>query len=171
MTCEICSTNEAVFHIKQIIGKDEIELHLCEKCARLRGITKNDNSIDFSISQLLTGLVETKALPQKGGNETTECPACGFTVQKFKKLGTLGCSECFIAFSRPVRDYLYKLYGKVQHKGKLPGKMRILQTSIDDLEGLREELNNAIAREDYEQAAMLRDRINDMTARLENNEE
>ncbi len=62
------------------------------------------------------------------------------------------------------------MYAKVQHKGKLPGKMRILQTSIDDLEGLKEELKKAIALEDYEQAAMLRDRINDMTTRLETDE-
>lgn len=170
MMCEICSTNEAVFHIKQIIGKDEIELHLCEKCARLRGITKNEDAIDFSISQLLTGLVDTRALPKKSGTETVECPSCGFTVAKFKKLGKLGCSDCFIAFASPVRDFLYKMYGKVQHKGKLPGKMRVLQTSIDDLEGLREELKKSIAREDYEQAAMLRDRIKDMTTRLDSHE-
>jgi protein arginine kinase activator len=170
MVCEICSNNEAVFHIKQIIGKEEIELHLCEKCARLRGITKNEDTIDFSISQLLTGLVDTKSLPKKSGNEVAECPACGFTVSKFKKLGKLGCSECYSAFAKPVRDFLYKMYGKVQHKGKLPGALRTLQTSIDDLEGLREELKKAIGLEDYERAAMLRDRIKDMTERLPTDE-
>ncbi len=93
MTCEICSTKEAVFHIKQIIGKDEIELHLCEKCARLRGITKNEDTIDFSISQLLTGLVDTKSLPKKSGNEIAECPTCGFTVTKFKNSVNWGAAS------------------------------------------------------------------------------
>jgi protein arginine kinase activator len=170
MTCEICSTNEAVFHIKQIIGKDEIELHLCEKCARLRGITKNENTIDFSISQLLTGLVDTKSVMKKSGNVQAECPACGFTLNKFKKLGKLGCSECYNAFAKPVRDFIYKMFGKVQHKGKLPGKMKNRQTSIDGLEALKEELKTAIALEDYEQAAALRDRIKEMTARLDDHE-
>jgi protein arginine kinase activator len=171
MTCEICSVNEAVFHIKQVIGKDEIELHLCEKCARLRGITKNENTIDFSISQLLTGLVDTKSVVKKSGAPVVECPACGFTLNKFKKLGKLGCSECYVTFSKPVRDFVYKMFGKVQHKGKLPGKMRSKQTSLDGLETLKEELKTAITIEDYEQAAALRDRIKEMTARLEEDDE
>jgi protein arginine kinase activator len=168
MMCEICSTNEAVFHIKQIIGKEEIELHLCDKCARLRGITKNENAIDFSISQLLTGLVDAKAVIKKtGAVAVAECPACGFTINKFKKLGKLGCSECYTTFAKQVKDFVYKMYGKIQHKGKLPGKMRNLQTSIDGLETLKEELKTAIALEDYEQAASLRDRIKEMSDRLE----
>ncbi|MBN2351823.1 MAG: UvrB/UvrC motif-containing protein [Spirochaetales bacterium] len=166
MLCEICSANEAVFHIKQVIGKDEIELHLCEKCARLRGITKNENTMDFSISQLLTGLVDTKSIVKKSGAAAAECPACGFTLNKFKKLGKLGCSECYTAFAKPVRDFLYKMYGKIQHKGKLPGKMRTKQSSMDGLEAMKEELKTAIALEDYEQAASLRDRIKEMITRL-----
>ncbi len=66
-----------------------------------------------------------------------------------------------------MRDFIYKMFGKVQHKGKLPGKMRSKQTSIDGLETLKEELKTAVTLEDYEQAAALRDRIKEMTARLE----
>lgn len=171
MLCEICSVNEAVFHVKQIIGKEEIELHLCEQCAKLKGITKSENTIDFSISQLLTGLVDKKSGRKKSQSEVQECPHCGLSLAKFKKLGKLGCSECFTAFEKSVREFLYKMYGRVKHKGKLPGKVKSLQDSMDDIESLKAELKKAIETEDYELAAALRDRINEMSARIGNDEE
>lgn len=171
MICEICSSNEAVFHIKQVIGKEEIELNLCERCARLRGITKNENAIDFTISQLLTGLVDMKSVLKKTPGDVTECPRCGFTLAKFKKQGKLGCSECFVAFGKPVRNFMYKMFGKVQHTGKLPGSLKNTQTRLDDMEKLKQELQQAISIEDYEQAAALRDRIKELEARTTSHDE
>jgi protein-arginine kinase activator protein McsA len=49
--------------------------------------------------------------------------------------------------------------------------MKSLQTSIDDIETLKEELKKAIVIEDYEQAAALRDRIKEITTRMTRNEE
>ncbi|MBN1523515.1 MAG: UvrB/UvrC motif-containing protein [Spirochaetales bacterium] len=171
MTCEICNAKEAVFHIKQIIGKDEIELHLCDKCAQLRGITKSENAMDFSISQLLTGLVDTKTVIKKNANEIQECAQCGYTLTKFKKTGVLGCSECFAVFAKQVKNYVHKIYGNVAHRGKYPSKLEAYKNYVFDVETLKEELKQAITVEDYERAALLRDRIRDMTDEVEENGE
>jgi protein arginine kinase activator len=167
MLCEICNTNEAIFHVKQIIGKDELEMHLCESCARLKGISKNENNVDFSISQLLTGLVDIKTGVTKTAADAPECSQCGFTLARFRKTGRLGCAECYVTFSRQVRNYIQKMYGQVQHRGKFPGKLAVYKNLLFDVEALKDELKKAIGVEDYERAAMLRDRIREMTEKVD----
>ena len=161
MLCEICAVKKSVFHIKQIIGKEIIELHLCESCASLRGIGTKKEQMDFSISNLLTDLVEVESTAKKSAKKNI-CKKCGFTLSKFKKSGCLGCSECYLSFSMEIRDLLEKMFSKTQHKGKYPKKFQAYKTFVCDIQSLKKKLENAISKEDYELAAILRDRINEM---------
>lgn len=170
MLCEICQAKEAVFHLRQVIGKEEIELHLCESCAKLKGIEKSEQRLDFSISQLLTGMVDSKILRKKPTFELEKCPHCGQSLQAIKKHGMLGCSQCYLVFQKAVREYLKRLYGRVTHKGKLPAKLKSLKASLQDINSLKEELKQALEAEDYELAASLRDRINEISARVDKHE-
>jgi protein arginine kinase activator len=159
--CEICGTREAVIHIQQITGNDEIELHLCEKCAASKGITTSEDRLDFSITNLLTGLVDVKSV-SKASETKKNCPQCGLTLSKFKKKGKLGCNECYSVFSREIGRIVEKMFGGSRHKGKYPKRLVAYKTYLIDLEELKKKLSAAVKKEDYEEAARLRDRIKEL---------
>jgi protein arginine kinase activator len=165
MTCEICCIKEAVFHIKQIVGKEEIELHLCQSCAAVRGINTSTSEGDVSISDLLTNLMDIKSHLKKSQKKVV-CPQCGFTFDKFKKSGRLGCSECFVAFSKQIRVLMHKMFGTIQHRGKYPLKLQAYKMYMDDIQTLKIKLDEALNKEDYEEAAVLRDKIKQMQEKV-----
>ncbi len=158
MKCEICGLREAVIHIQQVVGYDKVELHICEVCAKERGITTGENQIEFSISNLIMGLVDVKDIQKRKGVRKV-CSGCGMTLEEFKETGKLGCPECYVTFEREIRSLLRKMYGKTQHQGKFPRQLKTYKTFLIDLERLKQDLNRAVKEENYEKAAVLRDRI------------
>ena len=65
MKCEICGARKAVIHIQQVIGKERVDLHLCEECALERGISGEGERVELSISGMLNGLLEIGDLKEK----------------------------------------------------------------------------------------------------------
>lgn len=161
MNCEICGSNDVVVHIKQQIGNDTVQLHLCEKCANIKGIDIKQESSDLSISQLLTGLIDVKNEKKKNLTKK-KCPRCGNSYTGLKKTGKLGCHECYMVFNKYIRSYLHRMYGKVRHNGKYPLRMHVYRNFVIDIQDLKNKLKNAIVQEDYETAAILRDKIKNL---------
>jgi len=156
MKCEICRENEAVIHIQQVIGKERIDLHLCETCALERGIASHEDKIELSISNLLNGLIDIRQEKQ-GGKKT--CPQCESTWEAIIKREKMGCAECYSNFNREIRALFGKTVGKSQHQGKYPRRLLSYKTFLLDVVKLKEGLKEAIQKEDYERAALLRDQI------------
>jgi len=93
------------------------------------------------------------------GRMTIKCPACGCSKEKFEETGRFGCPKCYEAF-RPFLDgMLRKMHKGLRHIGKISGP----HLTREAFEGRMAELNAAIeaavAAEDYEEAARLRDEI------------
>ncbi len=149
-----------MIHIRQIQKSSVHELHICEECAQEKGLIKEEES-ELSISNLLSGLIEGKE--SLGAEETVEsCPRCGTKAAEFRKRGKLGCPSCFEAFQKDVRSILSQMAGRTRHVGKLPQSETPKEDSGPDRESLAIELRDAIEREDYESAALLRDRIREL---------
>lgn len=158
MKCDICGAKEAVIHVKQIAGEKISELHLCADCANDKGISGEEDIIELSLSQLLTSLIDlTDRYAER--EDKNICGTCGTTIKDFRKNAAVGCADCYNTFSREIESYLENTAGQVQHVGKLPEKVGTLKTLLIDKESLREKLEHAIENENYEQAAILRDRI------------
>jgi len=160
MKCEICGLRDAVIHIRQI-QKDLVhELHICEECAQEKGLLHEEES-ELPISNLLSGLIEGK--DAKGDADAREvCSHCGMKATDFRKRGKLGCAECFRAFERDVRAILSQMAARPRHTGKLPRAAFPRESSAPGGTVLRDELREAVDREDYEKAAALRDRIREL---------
>jgi protein arginine kinase activator len=157
MKCEICGLRDAVIHIRQIQKSHSQELHICEECAQEKGLLREEES-ELSISNLLSGLIEGKEAA--GAEETPEaCPRCGMKAAEFRKRGKLGCAECFSTFQRDVRSMLSQMAGRTHHTGKLPRREAAESPVSPDRDVIASELREAIDREDYETAALLRDRL------------
>jgi protein arginine kinase activator len=158
MKCEICGLRDAVIHIRQIQKSHSQELHICEECAQEKGFLREEEA-ELSISNLLSGLIEGKEAT--GEPETPEaCPRCGTKAAEFRKRGKLGCPECFTTFQRDVRNMLSQMAGRTHHTGKVPRREAEASAPTgQDRQALETELREAIDREDYETAAVLRDRL------------
>ncbi|TFG64826.1 MAG: DNA helicase UvrBC [Spirochaetales bacterium] len=159
MKCELCSDNDAIIHIQQIMGNDKIDFHLCEECAKKKGITKGGQKLELSLPELLTGLVDLKDIVGGQGGESKTCPNCGISREEFKKTGKLGCAGCYNAFNKDIVRMLRKLSGASRHKGKYPSRLKSYKSFLIDREILKQKLEDAVKREDYEAAAAIRDRI------------
>lgn len=158
MKCQICEQNTASIHVQQIMGNEVVELHLCEKCAAERGIAAGEERVELSLSQLLTGLVDASS-GSTHEKPAEKCPNCGLTLADFRKDGRLGCSDCYTAFKREIEVFLQNTSGTTRHKGKYPARLAAYKSLLIDRELLKEELKAAVTQEDYEKAAMIRDKI------------
>jgi protein arginine kinase activator len=161
MKCEVCGLEEAVIHVKQIVDETETELHLCESCAVLKGISIEDNKNDFSINNLLTGLVDIDN-KSKIMNKKKQCPKCKLTHEQLQKQVKLGCSECFDVFKEEIDYILEKMYGKYEHAGKYPGYYMEIKKQKKEIAELNKKLQEALKFEHYEEAAEIRDRISEL---------
>jgi len=161
MVCDVCGKNQATVHLTEIVDDQMTELHLCEECARQKSAQMESQ---FGLSDLLAGLTE---LGKPGKKETekidVKCQNCGLTFEDFKKIGRLGCSECYISFKKYLEPLLKRIHGSTQHVGKSPLKLtaKVSRKKID-LQDLRSRLQRAVEAEAFEEAARLRDQIKEL---------
>jgi protein arginine kinase activator len=157
--CDKCG-KPATVHLTEIAGGEKVEKHLCEDCAASEGITVKAS---LPISQLLEDFI----LQSAGQDETSElsCDVCGLSFSEFRQRGVLGCPNDYDAFAEALDPMLQQAQeGAVQHRGKLPRRGGEGQQKQAAALRLRAELKKAVAAENYERAAELRDRLKEMEA-------
>ena len=77
----------------------------------------------------------------------------------FRKTGRLGCPECYAYFAEGLEPLLGAVQRGSQHVGKIPARESVRVKKTAEVAGLRKALDRAVADEEYEKAAELRDRI------------
>jgi len=162
MLCCVCKEKEATVHLTQIAGDNKQQVDLCEECAKTKGV---DDPTGFSLADMLLGLGPSQEIEQAGGEAGLKCPACGFSQADFKKAGRLGCPACYQTFAEPLEGLLKTMHKGTRHAGKVPESLRQSRDLSDRLKQLQKQLAKAIAEEDFEEAAILRDEIKQTTAR------
>ena len=136
----------------------KVEKHLCEHCASSEGITIKAN---VPISQLLEDFI----LQTTSGENSSEvsCEVCGLTYAEYREKGTLGCPNDYDAFGERLETLMAQAQqGATEHVGKIPRHSGGDQKRINAVLRLRAQLRGAIASEDYERAAALRDEIKEI---------
>ena len=136
-----------------------MEKHLCESCAADEGIPVQDASISL---QSLTGKLAhvSASKPAEGASPT--CGQCGLTYSEFRQHGLLGCPDCYHAFEEPLTPLLERAHeGAAEHLGKAPRRSAGAMERQREITLMRKSLTEALATEQYERAAELRDRLRD----------
>lgn len=160
MVCDVCGKNQATVHLTEIIDDSMKELHLCEECARQKSSQMDQQ---FGLADLLAGLAEFGKPQGEDKNALNmKCPNCGLAFKDFKKIGRLGCSECYTSFRRYLGPLLKRIHGANKHIGKSPSKITGDLKERIGLEDLRNKLQEAIEVEQFEEAAKLRDQIKEL---------
>ena len=162
MLCDICHKNEATVHLTEIVDNQITELHLCEECARQKGSQMEQH---FGLADLLAGLSDLGQQFEVAGKAEIKCPNCGLTYQDFRRIGRLGCSECYQAFKDSLGILLKRIHGSNQHLGRGPAKTAVEVQKKSEADLLRSKLQRAIEMEEFEEAARLRDKIRALEAK------
>ena len=163
MQCDNCGENEAVIHLTQIVNNEMSTFHLCEGCASEKGLEPGVPGGELPLTDVLAQM-------GKGASAEAQalvCSYCGLTLEGFKRSGRLGCPHCYVAFESHLRGLLRRLHRGTQHVGKVyrpPDPTEVQR--LDRLQVLRRRLERAVAAEDFESAARLRDEIRDLEAVL-----
>ncbi|MEG2076647.1 MAG: UvrB/UvrC motif-containing protein, partial [Victivallaceae bacterium] len=117
------------------------------------------------------------------------CPYCSWTLTQLQSSGKVGCCECYNVFHDVLAKALQSMHRGDKHVGRLPGenalpymKMMPLEqdganvnatenstpppsmSTVDPLNELQVRLKQAIKSENYEEAAVLRDKIKALQA-------
>ena len=154
--CERCKKKKATFHLTNITRDGEkTERHLCEDCAIEEGLVHKPS---FSQELLESLLAASKSISSE--EASLVCEDCGLSYREFANQGVLGCPNDYDAFKEALSRLIERSHdGAAQHVGKSPKSLGVVRTTQQEVHRLKRQLEEAVAAEDYERAAELRDRI------------
>jgi len=146
-------------HYSEITGQTIVVTGMCEECPVLK---RKLHGMHTQIKGA-SSLAETDLA----------CGNCGTSLESIKVGSLLGCSSCYDIFDETIVAELQgagKLPTRLTsvkkplplHFGRSPGEVKEITPSIRLL-ALNEALNETLKKEDYEQAALLRDQIQALT--------
>ncbi len=169
MTCERCKNKNAAYHFKSSVNGKLSQFHLCSECAAQLGLA---TSATGTLGGIFGGF--SPKTTENGSAERRVCPECGTHESDIASCGYVGCANCYKTFSPLLSPYIVKLHGKTHHTGKVPlGYSKIASEQRlreKEITSLRTRLKEAVATENYELAAELRDDINALAAFEEEHE-
>lgn len=156
--CDRCD-KPATIYLTEIDSGKKIEKHLCEDCAAAEGITIKAS---MPISELLEDFVMHTS-SASGHREDLTCDVCGLTFAEFREHSLLGCPNDYEAFAEILEPLLARAQeGATEHVGKVPHRAGSEQKKQTAILRLRGQLKAAVAGENYERAAALRDQIKEI---------
>lgn len=157
--CDLCQ-KPAVVH--EVVIKNGVtrEVHLCAEHAAEKGFQVPVQPV----AQLISQFVEQSGLVRKGKRGGT-CPECGLTILEFRQSGVLGCPSCYDAFQPDLATLIERAQaGATHHVGSVPPRATGSADRAMRRKRLMQELAAAVAAEQYERAARLRDRLHELDA-------
>lgn len=185
MLCEKCKIREANIKYTEIVNGVKTEHNLCSHCAKEMDFGQYTALLDgeFPLGKLLSGLLGLETdTEETDARARVVCPTCGTSFDDFVENSRFGCPDCYGVFDLFIKDKIKQLQGSEEHKGRHPKYMRSQKKEIQVSEGtvqntensgetrvyhLEAELKAALKREDYQEAARLRDEIRGLKAAVD----
>lgn len=169
MVCQECGKRPSTLHFTKILNGEKTEFHICETCAREKGELIPGSPNGFSIHSLLSGLLDFQ--PSGGASsgakpKTIRCDNCGLTYTQFSKLGRFGCSSCYKHFGDSLEPLFKRVHGNTVHIGKIPKRSGGVIQFKREISKLKQELQRRIEREEFENAADIRDQIRELEKKI-----
>lgn len=163
LECGECKKDISVRYTEAEKGK-VTETSMCADCPNLQKKLKGSGHTNQETTAAKAGLV---------------CGDCGTSLEDFQVGHPLGCSHCYEVFADAILIELTsraKIPLKINttkknqplHMGRTPGETIEINPSLQ-LIALNEALNEMLKKEEYEQAALIRDQINALSEEAEKN--
>ena len=178
MLCDRCKKNEATVHIKEFHNGKCTDLNLCSQCANEAQADEVFPGIGFNLAEVLMNVNKfashLQSQPEHSADNNkskTVCPECGWDQEQLRKHdGKVGCPACYQTFESMIKKAVAQVQRGALHLGKRPSGIAGNSPALlrIELENLQKELQTLIAAEEYEAAAVCRDRINIVKRELNN---
>ncbi len=185
MICKKCGKKYADVYYKQTINGKTTEYALCSECAdELKKNGELDIKMPFAYDGFgdifgLDNFFGISNLPnsahkvhRSGVSEKKRCTFCASTFDDLVRTGKVGCHKCYEVFADELKPSIENIHGNAKYMGRRPGKRKTEEIrrdkndSIQDkIKALRTELDEAVSNQEYEKAAVIRDKIRE----IENN--
>ena len=183
MLCQKCNKNEANVRYTEIINGEKKEMMLCEECSHELGIDSINFNMPIDFSSFFGGLLEDEKyneqefMPLFQTVKELKCDNCNMSYDEFINQGKFGCPECYNVFSNKIDSLLKRIHGSNEYLGRKSINSvnnnqreqgfkdetnKRINTKEEKIEKLQKDLKKAIAEERYEDAAKIRDEINQM---------
>ncbi len=159
MLCERCHLRPATQKVVEVVAGERHEWHLCEECA-----LEVAYGLVTPAPPEKESLAERSAPPPPGAH--LECPSCGLTYREFLQALRFGCAHCYEAFAENLQVLLRELHGSARYRGTPYAPDPEKTSQIQELAQLHRHLRAAVAREDFERAAQIRDQIQALREKL-----
>lgn len=195
MKCERCGKDASV-SVKAIINGYEHDFYLCNDCLKkytdmseengipneegFHKINLNNKKLESliqkfvpSLDDMIDGYYEYKynqnnhPYSYMEGLNQKACPNCGNLESNIRN-GIFGCKECYKLSDNLSRKVLKTYNNYDKYTGKFPKKDREFKQVALEIKNLQEKLDLSIATEDYEQAADLKEQIDDLNMKVKN---
>ena len=174
MLCEQCKKREATVRFLEVVNGVTTEHNLCSVCASQLDMGSFSAVLEkeISLASLLSGLLGIQDTEKNNGKYAeVVCPNCGMTYGTFAETSRFGCRDCYSVFGPLLGENIRHLQGSERHVGKRPDY--VIREAVESVEEpqmprfsteeqirlLQARIKDAIRREDYEEAAVLRDEI------------
>jgi protein arginine kinase activator len=176
--CQVCQNKESTLRIMRLHEGEMQDVSVCPECAlqvspfqaMLLAKRKKDAT---STEDLLKALIEKEggtAPSDEGPEAAAVCSSCGLAYERYKQTYMLGCAECYDEFGELLLRDLQKIHGSTEHVPGAPPPARKGSNRLGRLRMLRLELEEAVGREDFAEAAKLRDAVRALEQEQEEDE-
>lgn len=164
MYCDECKSRPAAVTMTEVYDGKQVQMHLCPECAAQKGVgffNLGGASLPkllgsfFGFGPINMGQVQQPAVSKS-------CQNCNISLHTIGQHGRLGCSQCYEVFREQLEPTLRRIHGNTVHTGKLPARGAKRIKLQKEIEQLKSQLQSAVANEQYEKAAELRDTIKNL---------
>ena len=151
MMCQNCGRNNANVMYKSVVNGNRTELYLCDKCANKMNIGMN---FDFGVNDIFSsffddfGGLKMLTMPNLMGRENFMLPGFAYGYEAEDSLDEL---DGILEKNRQKRNAKKEVEAK-ETKVK----------EVSEVDKLKAELNECIKNEEYEKAAVRRDKIKNL---------
>lgn len=126
-------------------------LRLCDFCAQDLPVSSDPMTLALTMFQVQLPALQT-------------CPRCQVAFQSICHSTLLGCSYCYTFYRAHLEALLQRVQGSELHRGKSPLRKGKGHKQRQVISELKERLQSAIEAEQYEEAARLRDKIQELSS-------
>lgn len=164
MKCQHCNNNEATTHIKKNVNGNVTEMHLCSECAKELGVMEEFSPESFFNDTFFGNFLGAGVPAMNILSGIDHCEYCGSTFNDIVKSGRVGCANCYSKFEDRLQPTITKMHGNAKHIGKnvTYTEDKEAEPEISELDKLKNDLKLAVQEQRFEDAAVLRDKINEM---------
>ena len=184
MLCNRCKKRDAKIYYTEVVNGEMKEQHLCEECAAectrfhmsstfvnknvsvgdiLASILGNYRGASNSKENENADMSAKEDGEEKNTDDVIKCEHCGMTYEQFLQQGLVGCAKCYECFNKVLCTGIKSLHGADVHVGKQPkGYISWMSKIINELSEIEKKsilLQEAIEKEEFEEAVILRDEI------------